>query len=165
MTHSCCDCARPVTKYSKGRCRSCASKAVNRDRAVIEKRNNTLRTRAVTKKAEVLTPATTSMVRALLREHSVSDTYAALKRREDGQPVTYNQVRQQVRFMHQDVAVEALAALTSAAALVTRTPAKRPLTFEEQLARVAAGAALVPTFRPSRPDPSRTLGGVATGML
>lgn len=39
--------------------------------------------------------------------------------------------------------------------------AKAPLTFEEQLARVAAGATLVPTFKYRRPDPEMTLGGVA----
>lgn len=44
-------------------------------------------------------------------------------------------------------------------------PAKPPLTFEEQLARVAAGAKLVPAFKPRQPDPEFTLGGVATGMI
>lgn len=41
----------------------------------------------------------------------------------------------------------------------------RPKSFEEQLARVAAGATLSPAFRPSRAAPEFTLGGVATGML
>ena len=134
---------------------------VSRDRAIVEKRTGTLRTRA-TVRAETLTPATASLVKMLLREHSVPDTYALLKCRVDGQPVTYNQVRQQQRFMREDVAAEARAALGVAAAVAHAAVAKRPLTFEEQLARVAAGAALVPTFRPSRPDPSRTLGGVTS---
>jgi hypothetical protein len=48
---------------------------------------------------------------------------------------------------------------------VKRAEAARPLTFEEQLARVRAGAPLTTriTFRPALPDV--TLGGVATGML
>jgi DNA invertase Pin-like site-specific DNA recombinase len=41
----------------------------------------------------------------------------------------------------------------------------RPLTFEEQLARVRAGAALAEKFEPRRRDPDMTLGGVATGAL
>jgi hypothetical protein len=43
--------------------------------------------------------------------------------------------------------------------------ARAPLTFEEQLARVAAGAKLVPVFKPRRPEPEFTLGGIATGMI
>jgi transposase-like protein len=41
----------------------------------------------------------------------------------------------------------------------------RPRTFEEQLAAVRGGAPVVTAFTPRRPDPSGTLGGVATGML
>lgn len=47
----------------------------------------------------------------------------------------------------------------------TRIEPKRPLTFEEQLARVAAGAAVVTAFKFRRADPTMTLGGVATGLL
>lgn len=47
-----------------------------------------------------------------------------------------------------------------------RAEASRPRTFEEQLARVAAGkATIAPVFRPSRVLPDATLGGVATGMI
>ncbi len=44
-------------------------------------------------------------------------------------------------------------------------PPRAPLTFEEKLARVAAGAKLVavPQFR--KPDPNFTLGGVASASL
>jgi hypothetical protein len=44
-------------------------------------------------------------------------------------------------------------------------PARRPLSLEEQLARIAAGAQLVPTFRPTRPLIDATLGGVGSGLL
>lgn len=43
--------------------------------------------------------------------------------------------------------------------------ARRPLTFEEQLARVRAGAKVVERWQPRSADPTYTLGGVATGML
>lgn len=46
-----------------------------------------------------------------------------------------------------------------------RAEAVQPSTFEQQLARVAAGASLVPSFRPSKVLPQITLGGVATGAL
>jgi hypothetical protein len=46
-----------------------------------------------------------------------------------------------------------------------RAEATRPKTFEEQLARVAAGAALTVKVPLRRPDPTGTLGGVATGAL
>ena len=42
---------------------------------------------------------------------------------------------------------------------------KRPRTFEDQLAAVAAGAVLVGRVPTSRPAPESTLGGVASGML
>jgi hypothetical protein len=42
---------------------------------------------------------------------------------------------------------------------------RRPMSFEEQLAAVAAGAALIPTFHPSRAAPEMTLGGVASGLF
>lgn len=41
----------------------------------------------------------------------------------------------------------------------------RSRSFEEQLAAVAAGAKLGPTFRPTRRGPDFTLGGVATGAF
>lgn len=44
-------------------------------------------------------------------------------------------------------------------------PFRRALSFEEQLARVAAGAGLVEVIPLRRPDPAGTLGGVASGML
>lgn len=46
-----------------------------------------------------------------------------------------------------------------------RAAAERPKIFEEQLARVAAGASLVTRVPLRRPDPAGTLGGVATGAL
>lgn len=42
---------------------------------------------------------------------------------------------------------------------------RRPLTFEEQLGRVRAGAKIVESWQPRQADPTYTLGGVATGML
>lgn len=44
-------------------------------------------------------------------------------------------------------------------------PVRRPLSLEEQLARIAAGAGLVPVFKPTRPLIDATLGGVSSGML
>lgn len=41
----------------------------------------------------------------------------------------------------------------------------RPLTFEEQLAKVRAGTGLVAAVKVSKPAPDMTLGGVATGAL
>lgn len=46
-----------------------------------------------------------------------------------------------------------------------RARVARPMTFEEQLARVAAGAKLAPVVKLRRPDPTMTLGGVSTGAL
>lgn len=46
-----------------------------------------------------------------------------------------------------------------------RTSAARPRSFEEQLARVQAGARLVTVQKIHRPDPSITLGGISTGAL
>lgn len=46
-----------------------------------------------------------------------------------------------------------------------RAERSRPLTFEEQLERVRAGAALTTKFVPTKAAPEMTLGGVATGAL
>jgi len=47
-----------------------------------------------------------------------------------------------------------------------RGAASRPLTFEEKLARIAAGkASVTAAFRPRKALPDATLGGVATGMI
>jgi hypothetical protein len=42
---------------------------------------------------------------------------------------------------------------------------RQPLSFEEQLARVEAGAAVVEKFQYHRPAPDMTLGGIATAAL
>lgn len=42
---------------------------------------------------------------------------------------------------------------------------QRRQTFEEQLARIAAGARLTRTFKPARPDHPFTLGGVGSSLL
>ena len=47
----------------------------------------------------------------------------------------------------------------------TPQPRKRAPTLEEQLARIAAGAGLVPTFKPTRAVTDATLGGVGSAML
>lgn len=44
-------------------------------------------------------------------------------------------------------------------------PPRRRLSFEEQLARIAAGAGLVPTFKPTRAVTEATLGGVGSALL
>lgn len=53
------------------------------------------------------------------------------------------------------------------AVLARQLRAEAPVrsSFENQLARVAAGARLVSTFRPSKPLPDMTLGGVSSGAL
>lgn len=45
------------------------------------------------------------------------------------------------------------------------TPRKRAPSLEEQLARIAAGARLIPTFKPTRPTIDATLGGVGSALL
>lgn len=44
-------------------------------------------------------------------------------------------------------------------------PVRRPLPLDEQIARIAAGAKLVRTFRPTRPLIDATLAGVSSGLL
>lgn len=61
-------------------------------------------------------------------------------------------------------AAEARAAVEAEMAREASRP-KRPLTFEEKLARVANGARLVSNVMPTRPAHSFTLGGVASSSL
>jgi hypothetical protein len=46
-----------------------------------------------------------------------------------------------------------------------RATRRRARSLEEQLAMIAAGARLVPTFKPTRPTIDATLGGVSGGLL
>lgn len=116
--------------------------------------------------AELLTPATTAIVKELLAVHSIADTYAKLKLRTEGQRVTWNQVKGLAGIVRADAERAAIAAAAAALSISQPTkPPKAPLTFEEQLARVAAGARLVPTFTYRRADPAYSLVGNATGML
>lgn len=45
------------------------------------------------------------------------------------------------------------------------SPRRRARSLEEQLEMIAAGARLVPTFKPTRPTIDATLGGVSAGLL
>lgn len=56
-------------------------------------------------------------------------------------------------------------ALVAATARASAQPARRSLTFEEQLARVAAGAGICVKLRMSKPAPAITLGGVGSSLL
>jgi DNA invertase Pin-like site-specific DNA recombinase len=63
-------------------------------------------------------------------------------------------------------ALRTIAALPSACERAVRLWRRsRPLSFEEQLAKVSNGAALTSRFEPRRADPEMTLGGIATGAL
>lgn len=58
-----------------------------------------------------------------------------------------------------------LAALRRAGQAEPAPPPGRPLSFEEQLARVAAGARLVTRYRPPHRAEEMTLGGIASALL
>lgn len=55
--------------------------------------------------------------------------------------------------------------LPPSAAPKASSPRRRARSLEEQLAMIAAGARLVPTFKPTRPTIDATLGGVSAGLL
>lgn len=67
---------------------------------------------------------------------------------------------------HEHGLAEAKAIMRQRLADERRLETLRPRTFEEQLAKIAAGkAGIAPTFRPTKTIPDATLGGVATGMI
>lgn len=78
--------------------------------------------------------------------------------------VLYRRILKQVGGDHEEAKRRTMAALMPKPAPSSARP-KRPMTFEEQLARVAAGATLVERIPLRRPDYAMTLGGVATGAL
>lgn len=80
----------------------------------------------------------------------------------------YRQLRISLRYSAAEARaiIEAdLAVARAKEAAETAQTSKRPPTLEEQLARLAAGARLVPNIPLRKPDPAGTLGGVASGML
>jgi hypothetical protein len=116
-----------------------------------------------------LPPMTRALMSELLVHHSIKTTYLLLNMTLSGVPVSKAQVRnaRQSSLREQRAARSDDVARVPAAIPVPPAPAKPrgPLTFEEQMARVAAGARLVEVPRFSRPAPDYTLGGVASGML
>ncbi len=118
-----------------------------------------------------LTPATRALAEALVQHHSANATLAMMRRSLSGQAPSLSYIK---RLRKKWVGVDQAPA-TAAPPAPPRTakiaapqlskPPRAPLTFDQQLARVAAGARLVavPQFR--RPDPDFTLGGVASASL
>lgn len=125
----------------------------------------------MTAPANPLPPATAALMRALLIDHSIKATFLLLNMSLSGVAVTRAQVKnarnsalRDARDARADDAARAPAAAQPPAPAPVPQP-RRPLSFDEQMARVKAGARLVakPSF--SKPLPDVTLGGVASGML
>lgn len=127
------------------------------------------------------------LIRLLLATHSQKDVLAMMQCTVSGREVTHGTVRRQRRNMIADGAplrrtnesrkhlrdappsdamVHHIVEAPPVAAPVTaRRSVIIPETFESQMARIAAGARLMPAPDFRTTGPSYTLGGVASGML
>lgn len=107
-----------------------------------------------------------ALMQALVREHTPGTVLALMQRSVSGDLPSFNAIKQARTDFLQSQPQRARSREPQAAMPVpVRKPPRPPLSFEEKLARVAAGASLV-TVRPIRkPHPAYTLGGVASGLL
>lgn len=128
-----------------------------------------------------LPPETRALMMALLIDHTVKTTWLLLNMSVSGVPVSRAQVKNArhsfLRSQRESAADDgdrfAASALVAPASepgppiqiVTTKAAPRRPLSFAEQMARVAAGARLV-TVPDTRPAAYNfTLGGVASGMI
>ena len=115
-----------------------------------------------------LAPVTRALAEALVQHHSANATLALMRKSLSGQAPSLSYIKRLrkkwVGVEQQSQPARPLAAPQAAVPQLSKRP-RPPLSFEEKLARVAAGAALI-TVRPLRkPAPDFTLGGVASASL
>lgn len=119
--------------------------------------------------AKPLPQATRALMRQLLVHHSIRTTHVLLNLTPSGVAVSYAQVKNArqsfLRNAREARADDALRAPAAVAALPARVEPRRPLTFEEKMARIRAGARLIETPSFSKAAPDYTLGGVASGLI
>ena len=107
-----------------------------------------------------------ALMKALVQEHTPGTVLALMQRSVSGDVPSFNAIKQARTDFLQSQPQRARRREPQATMPVpVRKPPRPPLSFEEKLARVAAGAALI-TVRPLRkPAPDFTLGGVASASL
>lgn len=130
--------------------------------------------------------ATRALIALLLETHTRQDVYFMMQRTVSGVPVTLGMVKTVRRKMiaagaqrckpniarphlrEEPAAPEPVAVVVAppppAPAIEKRHPIKPPESFKSQMARLAAGARLVPAPDLRTAAPSYTLGGVSSGM-
>ncbi|TCP91870.1 hypothetical protein C8J42_103562 [Sphingomonas sp. PP-CE-1A-559] len=125
--------------------------------------------------------ATRALIRMLLETHTRADVFHMMQRTVSGTWVSLGVVKTIRREMiaagarrcktniarphlrEEPAAPEPVAPVVEPA-LVVRRPALPPESFESQMARIAAGARLVPAPDFRTAGPSYTLGGVSSGI-
>lgn len=107
-----------------------------------------------------------ALMQALVREHTPRVVQALMHQSVSGDVPSYHsiiQARQEYLAAERPAPPPRKTRVTMPRA--GQKPPRAPLTHEERMARVAAGARLI-TVRPLRkPDPDYTLGGVSAGSL
>ena len=166
MANTCADCPASISPTAK-RCKSCAAKHKYRDPAarakVAEGKRRSLAERPeLLEQLRAVGAGTFHKMHARMRIHGYRGNakYVPAHRLED-----YDKLRKKLGAGKALTLIIEDESIKARRAAPRRPAGKAPLTFEEQLARVAAGAKLVPAFKPRKSDPEFTLGGVATGMI
>ena len=107
-----------------------------------------------------------ALMQALVQEHTPGTVLALMQRSVSGDVPSFNAIKQaRTDFLQSQPQRASRREPQATMPVPVRKPPRPPLSFEEKLARVAAGAALI-TVRPLRkPAPDFTLGGVASASL
>ncbi|KQO50630.1 hypothetical protein [Sphingomonas sp. Leaf257] len=107
-----------------------------------------------------------ALMQALVQEHTPGTVLALMQRSVSGDVPSFNAIKQaRTDYLQSQPQRVRRREPQGTMPVPVRKPPRPPLSFEEKLARVAAGAALI-TVRPLRkPAPDFTLGGVASASL
>lgn len=107
-----------------------------------------------------------ALMQALVREHTPRVVQALMIQSVSGDVPSYYSIRQaRNEFLAAESPPEPRLAPQAAMPRPVRKPPRPPLTHDERMARVAAGARLITIHPLRKPDPAFTLGGVGSASL
>jgi hypothetical protein len=107
-----------------------------------------------------------ALMQALVQEHTPGTVLALMQRSVSGDVPSFNAIKQaRTDFLQSQPQRARRREPQGTMPVPVRKPPRPPLTFDEKLARVAAGARLVTIHPLRKPDPPFTLGGVGSSTL
>lgn len=191
---TCSDCAKPISRHSKGRCRVCVLHAARKDPEKEARRIAALRAVLVTPEQRAAKSAARRKMLADRKDDPVWQEYlrqsghrmrqqflatpGAEEKRRAAQKMCGKKIsdrflswcpqdrRDEYQALRKKVGATEAKRVMLAEFEADEARRKAALTpLQRQIERLQAGGVLTPAFRPSRSNHDFTLGGIASGML